>query len=214
MKVQKFGILLSSALFMFAFQNCSKVEFAGGGEGTFYKIGSPDAPDITDGDGGIIDDGDDTITDDGGDDGGDTTVTDTDTDTDGDSGTINEVDPELVCNLEAQGNAELVELADGADVIGEKGNQHYSATNVDVVSAVNGNVNFYGSGGQINSINSHGNLVICGMHVASIVDFTRGNIVIVGGNVGNIDGFKGSLTLIGGEVLGTVTNSSGQIKSR
>lgn len=217
MKVQKAGILLSSALLMLTFQNCSKVEFAGDGEGTFYKIGGQD---LTDGDGNIItDDGDTSTTDTDSNTDSDTdtvtgtgTETETDDGTETETGTTSEIDPELVCNLEVQGNAELVELADGADVIGENGNQHYSATNVDVVSGVNGNVNFYGSGGQINSVNSHGNLVICGMHVASITDFTRGNIIIIGGNVGNIDGFKGSLTLIGGEVLGEVTNSSGKIK--
>lgn len=119
------------------------------------------------------------------------------------------------CNNFLKNAKQAVTIADGNSLTDLRGNLFIKADHLAIVKGIHGNFHALGlsATSSIDVLDSsYGNMIICGMDVKTIRNFTSGHLYIVQGDVGDIDGFHGNLRLVGGKITGTVKNVSGQLK--
>ena len=126
-------------------------------------------------------------------------------------------DQELLtaCNNFLKISKQAITIADGNSLTNLHGNLFIKADHLAIVSGIYGNFHAIGlsATSSIDVLDaSYGNMVICGMDIKTIKNYTSGNLYIVQGDVGNIDGFHGNLRLVGGKITGTVKNVSGNLR--
>lgn len=118
------------------------------------------------------------------------------------------------CNRKLTNMKEAIVMADDASFSDMNGNFFLKGNHLGSISRVYGNLHVLGTSADssIASISaSYGNMIICGMDVNLVKNFSSGNLVIVQGNVGDIDGFHGNLKLIGGRITGSIKNATGNL---
>lgn len=119
------------------------------------------------------------------------------------------------CNNFLKNSKQAITIADGNNLTNLRGNLFIKADHLAVVSGIYGNFHALGlsATSSIDVLDaSYGNMIICGMDVKTIRNYTSGNLYIVQGDVGNINGFHGNLRLVGGKITGTIENVSGNLK--
>ena len=120
------------------------------------------------------------------------------------------------CGLLARILSGVSVLADNSDLTSLRGNNIFKAKNLHAVTDLRGNTLLIGvvANASIDSLNGvDGNIIICGMSIKKVENFTHGNLVVYKGNIGDVDGFKGNLRVIKGRITGNVSNSTGNIRT-
>ncbi len=120
------------------------------------------------------------------------------------------------CNDYLKHSKEAMNVGNAVNLSDIYGNLFIKGDHIGSLSRIYGNFHALGTGANssIESISaSYGNMIICGMDVKSVKNYTSGNLVIVQGDVGDIDGFHGNLRLVGGHITGTVKNANGNLSS-
>ena len=121
----------------------------------------------------------------------------------------------VACNNFAKNSGQAIKIADGNSLIDLHGNTFIKADHLATVKGIYGNFHVIGlsATSSIDVLDSsYGNMIICGMDIKTIKNYTSGNLIIVQGDVGSIDGFHGNLRLIGGTITGSVKNVTGNLR--
>lgn len=186
-KIATFFILILSMLGLLFFQNCNKVQMKDVSSTAEKASGAGGAVDQQGESGGGSEEADE------------------------------EEEPELIvaCNNFLKNSKQAVTIADGANLISLYGNTFIKADHLGIVKGIYGNFHALGlsATSSIDVLDSsYGNMIICGMDIKEIKNYTSGNLYIVQGDVGSIDGFHGNLRLVGGKITGTVKNVTGNLK--
>lgn len=186
-KIPVFLVFILSTTGLLFFQNCNKVQM---------KDVSSTAEKVS-GDGGAVDQQ-------GGSGGGSEEADEED-----------EQELMLACNNFVKNSSEATKIADGNSLVDLHGNTFIKADHLATVKGIYGNFHAIGlsATSSIDVLDSsYGNLIICGMDIKTIKNYTSGNLYIVQGDVGSIDGFHGNLRLVGGTITGSVKNVTGNLR--